>query len=110
MARKTKSSLKAKPVKKAPKRGDKKSSAKRTAPARGASARTDFYFAGHNFDPVITNGKSSSGTVGLKFDSFETARDGAIDQLIEIIDRCEARLWQLKRARTFAEYQQLSSS
>ena len=114
MARQKKSSTKPKPTKKAPKAAAKKTAVARSqsksAPSRQPKRDTGFYFAGAEFDPVVTNGKGRAGEAALAFESFEAARDGAIDRLIEIIDRCELRLWQLKRATSFDDYQQLSST
>ena len=74
---------------------------------RPKAASASFFFPAE-FDPRISSQKPSSATAVIESRTFDEARDKALDALIEIIDRCEERLWQLKQARSLAEYEQLS--
>jgi len=82
--------------------------ASRSANNRPRTAATaQYYFPSSDFDPRITDRKPRDVPGVLEGGSFDEIKEQSIDALIEIIDRCEERLWQLKRANSFNEYEQL---
>jgi hypothetical protein len=89
----------------------KANSASAKSPKRAAAkARQEFYFVAGDYEPRITDKKPKPSGSVLEFASFEEAKDQAIEQLIDLIDRCERRLWEIKRAESFEQYRQLAGS
>ena len=91
----------------------KKSAAKTKAsasPVAAKSAGQFFYFLSETIDPQVTPARPSLGHLGgqvSEFAEFVDVRQHAIDYLVDLIDRCEVRLWQIKRADSLDVYQQL---
>ena len=91
-----------------------KSSVKAAA-AVGANAKTPkraavhtnkaYFFVAGDYEPRITDKKPTPSARVLEFSTFEEAKDQAVEQLIDLIDRCEQRLWAIKRAENFEQYQ-----
>jgi hypothetical protein len=75
-----------------------------------AKSKKEFYFVAGDYEPRITDKKPKPSGSVLEFSSFEEAKDQAVEQLIDLIDRCERRLWEIKRAESFEQYQQLAGS
>ena len=85
-------------------------SAAKAAPVKATASKAQFYFPGPDFDPLIVESKPQPFAAVVRCDTFEEAKHQALDALIEIIDRCEQRLWELKRSASYDEYRRLSNS
>jgi hypothetical protein len=82
------------------------------APANAAESEPTgafFYFLAETIDPQVTrsqpSGKASDGVT--RFAEFAAVRQHAIDYLVDLIDRCEVRLWQIKRADSLDALEEL---
>ena len=94
----------------APKTTAAKPAAPKAPKRAAATAKAAFYFVAGDYEPRITDKKPKPGGSVLEFPSFEEAKDQAVEQLIDLIDRCERRLWEIKRAENFEQYQKLAGS
>jgi len=70
-----------------------------------AAQSASFYFVVGPQDASISDQKPTDVAAIHASDSFEEIRDKAVDHLIALVDLLEQRLWQIKRAQDFAEYQ-----
>jgi hypothetical protein len=96
-----------------PKAVKKPASRSAKAAAAGANAKTPqrsalktkkaFYFVAGDDEPRITDKKPAPGARVLQFSPFEKAKDQAVEQLIDLIDRCERRLWDTQRSENFEQ-------
>jgi len=85
-------------------------STKRAATAPVSIAKKAFYFVAGDYEPRITDKKPKPSGRVIECPSFDEAKDQAVEQLIDLIDRCERRLWEIKRAESFEHYQQLAGN
>ena len=99
------------------KTASKNSSAKNKSPrakapaakAGSAKATPVFYFVIEDSEPRILETRPKSTGATAHFNGFDEVKDFAIDHLIELIDNCERRLYQIKRAENFQHYRQLTA-
>lgn len=77
--------------------------------AESEPAGAFFYFLAETIDPQVTRSRPSQETSGgvTRFAEFAAVRQHAIDYLVDLIDRCEVRLWQIKRADSLDALEEL---
>jgi hypothetical protein len=85
-----------------------KSNSTKSAAAPAEAASAGFYFLSEVIDPQVTRSRPAAQQVAVgRFADFADARQHAIDYLVDLIDRCEIRLWQFKRADSLELFEQL---
>jgi hypothetical protein len=80
------------------------------AKARANKPKHAFYFAMIDGEPRISKAPPAHAKQSLGFDTFDQVRQSALERLIETIEHLERRLWEIKRAATFEDYQNLRES
>jgi hypothetical protein len=81
------------------------------APAAGKSNKTKMpaYFVAHDFDfGIFATRPKSSGPVA-QFDTFDEAKEKAVNDLLEVIERCERKLWAIQRATSYEQLLETSA-